>query len=315
MAANGSPIGITTVNHQLTSGQQVIIAGANGNTNANGSWTVTVTGPNTFTLNGSVSNGTYSGGGTWSTTYVTDLQYIEQPDDFVVQPGVVRDPFTPTLQGATLPMLPVRRISTGGNLNTVVLEAPIQGTTYPYPDFSGSLGADQSAAGQLLWAVQPGDYLVVNDGLPQLITGLGRSAPQQRPTDIDTLTLASPLPNSFTTVANYRIIRAPRPTGDEQLQLPSEIVIDIGQNLANGQQPITAPFDILFAPSGEVLNTAAAPSMYYWVRDTAAASPTLGDPTIVVLYTRSGNVASFPVDPTAGGDPYSFAKTGRSSGL
>src|SRR5262249_47376004 len=67
-ATNASPISITTlVNHGLTSGTTVSISGVQGNTAANGTFTITVTSLNTFTLNGTNGNGNYSGGGVWTT--------------------------------------------------------------------------------------------------------------------------------------------------------------------------------------------------------------------------------------------------------
>lgn len=65
-SASGSPIRITTSTpHSLSDGQPIIITGALGNTNANGTWTVTATttNANQFTLVGSSSNAAYSGGG------------------------------------------------------------------------------------------------------------------------------------------------------------------------------------------------------------------------------------------------------------
>lgn len=60
-ATNASPIQVTTsATHDLTTGQQVTIVGAEGNTAANGTWTVTVLDANNFTLNSSVGNGTYT---------------------------------------------------------------------------------------------------------------------------------------------------------------------------------------------------------------------------------------------------------------
>lgn len=64
-ATNASPIAITTTtNHHLTTGQTLVIANVGGNTAANGSWTITVTGNTTLTLNGSTGNGSYTSGGT-----------------------------------------------------------------------------------------------------------------------------------------------------------------------------------------------------------------------------------------------------------
>jgi hypothetical protein len=62
-ATNASPISITASNHGLFTGQSVSISGVLGNTAANGQWVITVTGTNTFTLNGSTGNGAYTSGG------------------------------------------------------------------------------------------------------------------------------------------------------------------------------------------------------------------------------------------------------------
>jgi hypothetical protein len=64
-ASNTSPIAITTATpHGLQTGMQVAINGVLGNPAANGTFTITVTGPTSFTLNGSVGSGTWAGGGT-----------------------------------------------------------------------------------------------------------------------------------------------------------------------------------------------------------------------------------------------------------
>jgi hypothetical protein len=63
-ATNASPIQITVANHGLDSGETVVVASVGGNTAANGTWVITVTGANTFTLNGSTGNGAYTSGGT-----------------------------------------------------------------------------------------------------------------------------------------------------------------------------------------------------------------------------------------------------------
>ena len=61
-----SPIVITYAGHGLVTGQQITIAGATGNTAANGNWTVTRIDDNSFSLDGSTGNGVYAGGGAWS---------------------------------------------------------------------------------------------------------------------------------------------------------------------------------------------------------------------------------------------------------
>lgn len=67
-ASDASPIVVTSSNHGLTTGQQVTITGVTGNTNANGTFTVTVVDGSHFSLNGSSGNAAYVSGGTWNTT-------------------------------------------------------------------------------------------------------------------------------------------------------------------------------------------------------------------------------------------------------
>ncbi|HEV2769835.1 MAG TPA: ubiquitin-activating E1 FCCH domain-containing protein [Solirubrobacteraceae bacterium] len=62
-ATNASPIVITGPAHGLTTGDRVRVAGVQGNTAANGTFTVTVTSPTAFQLDGSTGNGAYTGGG------------------------------------------------------------------------------------------------------------------------------------------------------------------------------------------------------------------------------------------------------------
>jgi hypothetical protein len=63
-ATNAAPISITCTAHGYSTGDTVVIASVGGNTNANGTWEITSTGANTFTLDGSVGNAAYTSGGT-----------------------------------------------------------------------------------------------------------------------------------------------------------------------------------------------------------------------------------------------------------
>lgn len=63
-ATNASPIVITITAHGYETGDQVTITGVLGNTAANGNWTITVLTANTFSLDGSTGNGSYTSGGT-----------------------------------------------------------------------------------------------------------------------------------------------------------------------------------------------------------------------------------------------------------
>ena len=61
-ATNASPIAITVIAHGYSTGNRVSLSGVQGNTAANGEWTITVTDANTFTLNGSTGNNNFIAG-------------------------------------------------------------------------------------------------------------------------------------------------------------------------------------------------------------------------------------------------------------
>ncbi len=79
-ATNANPIVITTTAaHGLTTGETVTIAGVTGNTNANGTWVVTVLTSTTFSIP-AVGNGSYISGGTWRTDpTLIPLGQVTQP--------------------------------------------------------------------------------------------------------------------------------------------------------------------------------------------------------------------------------------------
>lgn len=66
-ATNASPVEITSASHGLPTGAYVKLSSIGGNTAANGTYFVTQTGTNTFTLTGSTGSGTYTSGGSWRT--------------------------------------------------------------------------------------------------------------------------------------------------------------------------------------------------------------------------------------------------------
>lgn len=63
-ATNATPIVITAVAHSFLTGDKVYIIGVGGNTAANGVFTITKIGADTFSLDGSVGNGAFSSNGT-----------------------------------------------------------------------------------------------------------------------------------------------------------------------------------------------------------------------------------------------------------
>ena len=63
-STNATPIAITCTAHGYSTGDTVVVTGHTTNTNANGTWEITNTGANTFTLDNSVGNGVGGGSGT-----------------------------------------------------------------------------------------------------------------------------------------------------------------------------------------------------------------------------------------------------------
>ena len=62
-ASNAVPIVVTSAAHGLTTGATVKITGVEGNTAANGTWTITVTDTDRFSLDSSAGNASYRGAG------------------------------------------------------------------------------------------------------------------------------------------------------------------------------------------------------------------------------------------------------------
>lgn len=221
---------------------------------------------------------------------VRDCQYLDAPDDFT---------------GGTL--------TAAAGSTTVTITADASGAG----DLSGGFGASSA-----LWPVQPGDYLLIlSSGLVHQITATNGS---------NTLTLASALSYGVNPTRNYRILRAPRASGEEKLSLPNNIGIDLTSNTEYNTAPYAYTpvtnvadatiIDILFSPSGNVIgDQAGSDKIILWVCDTSlvgnadplANTPWGGEPTLITIYTRSGLVAPVQVDPSAGttpgtGAPYTF---------
>jgi type II secretory pathway pseudopilin PulG len=191
---------------------------------------------------------------------------------------------------------------------------------------SSKIGSLSANAGQpyvtinmpLTNQVNAGDYLeVLGCGLMRQITGLSPVA-SSNSTQVH-LSPRSPMPFNVNPTKQYRILRAPRVTGDDLLVLPDPVLIDLSTNARYGSSLPTpngdGSYDILFSPSGAVISPGlVTDSINLWVRDTysASASPTDGEQTILAIYVRSGLTAAHP--PAPGRDPYAFIKDGRASG-
>ena len=75
---NAAPIVITSTDHGLTNGQEVIVSEVGGNTNANGTHTVANVTVDTFELSGSTGNGAWTSGGIWVTS-ANSIRSLDNP--------------------------------------------------------------------------------------------------------------------------------------------------------------------------------------------------------------------------------------------
>lgn len=221
--------------------------------------------PTTFRATFTRAHTTYSKGGTQYLprikvlAYAQELQYIEQPEDYVVSPP----------NGPDDNPLRIRPVSVPGNaiLNgvparqAVVLQGLAIQAGKPTPgDFTGGyhFGPGASAISLTtrrpeLWPVQPGDYVEVRGGGPvkRILSVTYSLPPKQIPGsnpaefDGDVLVVDSPFPNPISETRDYRIIRAPRVLPSEpSVKLPKDVAIDLNTNFVYAGFPFAGPLPI-----------------------------------------------------------------------
>ncbi len=252
---------------------------------------------------------------------VSQVQFIQQPSDYIVQAP-------PAPQGSPPNLIPVRRMTIevppNGTYFLARLETP-QG--YSGPPLPGFTGGFQNTGDSTNYPVQPGDYLEICGG-GSLYKIIQPMPPVTNPNPNDVIILAKPasgvLPSVSYPTPDYRIIRAPRVTGDEPMTMPSDTAIDLGQTAGTPYGPVIGNLtvDILFSPSGAVIgNCAGNDKIILYVRDITQPSPTDNEPQLVCIYTRTGGIAVHPVDMTPNPqnpgtllNPFSFTADGRASG-
>jgi prepilin-type N-terminal cleavage/methylation domain-containing protein len=269
--------------------------------------------------------------------YIRELQYIEQPNDFIVMlpgsPGVSPQArgiqVVPTSQIGTinptisLPIPAPPSTATGNVTVTCPGVAVLNGQTPPGQyDFTGGLysGANINDSN---WPVhgdqygivngnpvmsQPGDYLEVQGGgaLYRIVAVVvDPTANSQYPCYL-LLDRAPTIPMTAPTL-QYRIIRQPRPlAGETPLLLPQDVAIDPNFCLPP-PTPAGSP-DLLFAPSGRLLGPLGAQTqVVLWVadvtkdRDPVSGAFTGNSPVLVNIHARTGFISVQPVnlnDPT-----------------
>jgi type II secretory pathway pseudopilin PulG len=273
-------------------------------------------------------------------TAATQVQYIQQPDDIAqgVYLGRVNDPkwahngnniarIQSKVNLLAAPAFPVKagdyiEVNGGGRLRRIInfphLGAPVRAepspTTGSPPVFWLCLAPAPPRPANFAALLPKPSYALADYTGAHLLDNPNPGTPAQ---------------------TNYRIIRQPQILdGEPALEFPANVGVDFGAPpwnaafAANNQlstpppNPAQAPagttyHDILFAPSGAVIGSnSSASQTFLWVRNLRrpnTADPLTGKPILVTIQTRTGFISMHPV--AASGDPYQFARDGRSSGM
>jgi len=229
-------------------------------------------------------------------TLIKEAQYIEVPD-----------PYTPRSNG------------TPGGPRIVILDngAGIRSATLVgvnLDDLNNNV-----SAGDTLSLPEYG-VLVRIRSMPVPVTGPGTGALDVDPTFLPQLGSAT----QATTTA-FGFLRKARPSlGEPILLLTGDNAIDAGLSPVvptnDGSGPV---IDVLFAPNGEVLSTTNGKTIL-WVRNTSFVSPMAGNRAsfeaagqmgLVVIYTKTGAIATQPVTLPPNPDPFAATKDGFNTGL
>lgn len=184
-ATNATPIVVTAVGHSFLTGDKVQISGVGGNTAANGTFTITKIGPDTFSLDGSAGNGAFSSDGTaiivpTSAGNLINKAYLDAnagalkiSDLGTISSNITLATNTVTtadVSGAISITLPTTLVS--GNENTVVFDFTTTSTSSPTINQDATTKAITSATNAtpiVITAVSHG----FNTGDKVYITGVG----------------------------------------------------------------------------------------------------------------------------------------------
>lgn len=173
-------------------------------------------------------------------------------------------------------------------------------------------------------AVKLGDYFELNGtGQVHRIVGMSSTMNPLNPAALDRLHLEAPgLPNAITSPCrDYRIMRQPVVAGDEPMNLPDRVYIDMGvyathatafaaKNALPPQVVVDSSgdkyFDVVFSPSGRVLDQRGAMTIL-WVRMIEPNTTEFeNNPTLIVVYGNSGAAAAY--NPVVGSNPFAKVK-------
>jgi len=291
------------------------------------------------------------------TPYVTEVSYIEVPDEHIG--GSVQVPFAqdypPPSSKVSFATYHCIKLITTVQFDPAIATALVQqNDLIVFPDKQLATYAPRRVA-----AVQR----------PSLLTPAPLTPADRQDFFVDAngitryvyfIRLDQPLPPTPFTTQSHQFNRKARPVvGEPVLQLPKDIAIDISNNADPTTNPPTpptwyrmfpaasnphgtGPFDILFAPSGQVIGYEGnlGSRICLWVRDVSLnttgpnvnndpnwTDPTVlppGENTLITVYTRTGHVTAHPIDPSGlvpnsqsnpySWDPFRFTQDGLSSG-
>lgn len=263
---------------------------------------------------------------------VTDCQYVEQPDDF----GTARETAgTASRNSVAASGVPIGAPASYTNLNTIEIYFPVRpGFPVKKPvdlangitpiAIAGGAPSGNPDPGGKFWFVQPGDYVELNGGgLVRRVAQVGAPGAGQTTSTGNTsyLVVEPAIAYDLPEASNFRIVRSPRPVGDEVLAMPRDVVVDLGTNATYGSQlptvlnPLvqgTGYVDVVFAPTGAVISRGfAGKNVNLWVRCPNPENPQdvfRGDPTIVSVFCATGKVGAYAPDPTTPGSPYALVR-------
>lgn len=241
-------------------------------------------------------------------TLVREIQYIELPDAIIPTPNVFTTNIagvpTTVSQGVTVTIVPITPRASPSYYRVILANARFNNNWY---SFGVQVGDNFSLTHQGRSYVATVTSIVnganANDTL--IVLPLADYLPDP---NVDDLPLGSH-------TDGFKVVRKPRPlVGEDNIRLPRKMVIDLPRcTPGRPWNAMADPLDIVFLPSGEITG-AADGKIVLWVRsedDTAVGD--FGKMTLVVIYTRTGQIIMHPV--AAVGDPYAFTKDGLGSGL
>ncbi len=208
-STNATPIAITCTSHGYSTGDTVVITGHSTNTNANGTWEITVTGANTFTLDGSAGNGVGGASGTVRLRNNTRVMLTTPVTQNIASTGPERTAWTASTnalavltaglspkEGYYTDQITVQTAFTTGKAAYYTLPATLDLSAYQQVSFWIQLGTLTSGQAELrLCSDSTGDTAVNTVSIPSV-----PATSRWQPVTVD---LSTNLGNSVNSIALY----------------------------------------------------------------------------------------------------------------